>query len=272
MSTLIIKNDGTKEPYNEDKIRASATRVGVPPELQNEMLVSIRDRLFDGISTKEIFSMIKEFLVHSDSPYLAMKYNLKDALAQLGPSGYPFEQYISLLLQDLGYATKTNQILPGICVTHEVDILATKGDRTYFVEAKFHKSPSQRTDVRVALYIKARYDDLKSHWRENECRAWLITNTRFSTDAIKYGECQQIKLTSWGYPKNEGIMDLIEQTNLHPITIIEDLTKDEKLRLLSAGIVTCKQLIDPRNHSYLSKDFLRKTLPGIAQICQSHQS
>jgi len=272
MATLIVKNDGTKEPYNEDKIRASATRVGVPQELQNEMLVSIRDRLFDGISTKEIFSMIKEFLTHSDSPYLAMKYNLKDALAQLGPSGYPFEQYVALLLKDLGYETKTNQILPGICVTHEVDVLATKNNITYFIEAKFHKSPSQRTDVRVALYIKARFDDLKSHWRENECRAWIITNTRFSTDAIKYGECQQIKLTSWGYPKSEGIMDLIEKTNLHPITIIEDLSRDEKLRLLNAGIVTCKQLVDPANKSYLSHEFIKRTLPGIAQICQNHQS
>ena len=162
MSTLVTKNDGTTEPYNEEKIRNSATRVGVPGHQQEEMLKSIRDRLYDGIKTNEIFQMIKEFLRDANSPHLAMKYNLKAALSELGPSGYPFEKYIALLLEDVGYQTKTNQIIEGGCIAHEVDVLAVKDNITYFIEAKFHKSPSQRTDVRVALYIKSRYDDLSS--------------------------------------------------------------------------------------------------------------
>src|SRR5689334_7896000 len=107
MPTMVMKADGTKEVYNEEKIRASASRVGVPHDLQNQMLEDIRGRLFDGISTREIFDMVKEFLHDSESPYLAMKYNLKSALAQLGPSGYPFEQYVAPLLQAVGYTTKT---------------------------------------------------------------------------------------------------------------------------------------------------------------------
>ncbi len=270
MTTLVTKVDGTKEPYNEEKIRDSATRVGVPNALQDEMLASIRDRLYDGIKTNEIFLMIKEFLHGSSSPYLAIKYNLKDALAQLGPSGYPFEQYIALLLTDVGYLTQTNQTIEGKCVPHEIDVLAQKDGVTYFVEAKFHKSPSQRTDVRVALYIKARYDDLKLTWSSGETRAWIITNTRFSTDAIKYAECNNLRLTSWGYPKGEGIMDLIEHTALHPITILEEMSNSDKLRLMSAGVVTCRQLLDPKNHSLVSKDFLDRILPSLAQICQNH--
>ena len=269
MTTIVTKLDGTTEPYNEEKIRSSATRVGVPEELQNEMLSTIRDRLYDGIKTKQIFELIKEFLRSSSSPHLALKYNLKDALSQLGPSGYPFEKYVALLLGSVGYYTHTNQTIAGSCVTHEVDVLAVKDNITYFIEAKFHKNPAQRTDVRVALYIKARYDDLKSVWKNGETAPWIVTNTRFSTDAIKYGECQQIKLTSWGYPQGEGIMDLIEHTGLHPITILENLSVDDKTRLLNSGVVTCRQLLDPANQSLVSKDFLSRVLPQLQAIYPS---
>lgn len=268
MTTMVVKGDGTKEPYNEDKIRTSATRVGVPLDIQSDMLEHIRSRLFDGISTHEIFAMIREFLREGSTPYLAMKYNLKAALAELGPSGYPFEKYISLLLNECGYSTQVNQTLSGACVPHEVDVLAVKDGTTYFVEAKFHKSPSQRTDVRVALYIKARYDDLIANWRSGPTQAWLITNTRFSTDAIKYGECQNLRLTSWGYPKGRGIMDLIEETALHPVTMIDGLTTDDKLRLLAAGVVTCQQLLDPQNASLLPERIRLTVLPQIEQICR----
>jgi len=272
MTTQVTKIDGTTEVYNEEKIRSSATRVGVPEELQNDMLQSIRDRLYDGIKTNEIFRMIKEFLRGSESPYLAMKYNLKDALSELGPSGYPFEKYLALLLAEVGYRTKTNQTIMGSCIPHEVDVLAEKDNITYFIEAKFHKNQSQRTDVRVTLYIKARYDDLKSNWQGGDTRPWIITNTRFSTDAIKYAEFQHIRLTSWGYPKGEGIMDLIEHTGLHPITIIDTLTDNDKLRLFSAGVVTCRQLQDPQYHSLLSGEFIKNTLPQLSLICQNQRS
>ena len=270
MPTMVLKNDGTKELYNEEKIRVSATRVGVSEGLQDEMLMSIRDRLYDGIKTVEIFQMIKEFLQNSDSPYLSMKYNLKGALAELGPSGYPFEKYVSLLLNEVGYQTTLNQTIAGSCVTHEVDVVASKDNITYFIEAKFHKNPSQRTDVRVTLYIKARYDDIASNWKGGKTRPWIVTNTRFSTDAIKYSECQNTRITSWGYPKGEGIMDLIEHTGLHPVTIVDGLSSGDKMRLLNSGVVTCRQLINPDNHALLSKDFLAKLLPQLSQLCQSH--
>lgn len=268
MTTLIVKADGTKEVYNEDKIRGSATRVGVPHELQTEMLATIRDRLYDGITTREIFAMVKDFLTEAGTPHLAMKYNLKAALADLGPSGYPFEQYVSLLLAELGYETQTNQTIMGGCVPHEIDVLAKKDEITYFIEAKFHKSPSQRTDVRVTLYIKARYDDLASAWKEGKTQPWIVTNTRFSTDAIKYGECQNLKLTSWGYPKGEGIMDLIEQTSLHPITIIDGLGAGDKARLIQSGVVTCKQLLIPENQHLLPSSLRGKIVPELEKICQ----
>lgn len=268
-STYVTKMDGSREIYNEDKIKASATRVGVPKDLQGEMLSAIRSRLYDGIATTEIYTLIKDFLNHSSRPYLAMKYNLKSALAELGPSGYPFEKYVATLLSATGYETKTNQILSGHCVTHEVDVLAKKDGTTYFVEAKFHRGPNQRTDIRVALYIKARYDDLSRAHPNELTKPWIVTNTRFSTDAITYAECQGIKLTSWGYPKNQGIMDLVEETKLHPITMVEGLTQEDKMRLMAAGVVTCKQLLDPANRSLLPNEFVKNQLPLVESLCHA---
>lgn len=272
-STLVTKSDGTREAYNEDKIITSATRVGVPTELQHEMLEHIRSRLYDGVKTSEIFAQIQEFLQAHQSGHLAMKYNLKTALTELGPSGYPFEKYLSLLLVELGYVTETNQTLNGACVTHEIDVLAHKdlpaqaGDTTYFIEAKFHQSTNQRTDVRVALYIKARYDDLLTSWNRGATQAWIITNTRFSTDAIKYAECQKLRLTSWAYPKGQGLVDLIEHTRLHPITMIPEFSRDDKLRLLSAGVVTCRQLLDPRYLELIPTSLRETLLPKLKLIC-----
>jgi hypothetical protein len=269
MTTMVTKVDGTGEIYNEEKIRTSATRVGVPHDLQEQMLEHIRERLFDGISTHEIFEMIREFLRSANVPHLAMKYNLKAALAELGPSGYPFEQYIALLLNATGYETKTNQTIMGGCVSHEVDVLAVKDGTTYFIEAKFHKNPIQRTDVRITLYIKARYDDLVAKWSGGPSRPWIITNTRFSTDAITYGDCQKIRLTSWGYPKGEGLTDLIEKTKLHPITIIDGLAPVDKIRMLSAGVVTCQQLLEPRNQQLIPAGLRDEIVAHVAHLYEN---
>lgn len=243
MAVKVRKNNGEFEIYSEGKIRASATRVGVPESLIDEMLAEVRARLYDGIPTGEIYTIIKSYLSHSNKPYLASKYNLKTALAELGPSGYPFERYVAALLKGVGYETTTNQILMGKCVSHEVDVIAQKDGVKYFIEAKFHSSPNQRTDVRVPLYIRARYEDLAAR-HEGHTEAWIVTNTRFSSDALAYAGCVGIRLTSWGYPEGKGIMDLIEKTRLHPVTMLESLTDQDKRLLLSQNIVLCRELLN----------------------------
>lgn len=265
----VIKVDGGREPYSEDKIRASAARVGVPPALQEAMLKEIRTKLYDGISTSDIFATIKQYLAKSPEPYLAAKYNLKSALALLGPSGYPFEQYLAHLLTNLGFTVKTNQVIEGSCVAHEVDLLAVKDGVTHFVEAKFHTRPAQRTDVKVTLYIRARYEDLAAK-AVGVTKPWIITNTRFTTEAVKYARCRDIQLTSWGYPKGEGIMDLIEQTHLHPITILSGLTKEDLRLLFSQDIVVCRQLVgDKAAASLIPSGNRAAVLAEAASICQS---
>lgn len=175
MNLLIVKQNGQQEEYSEKKIIASATRVGVPESMQTEMLQVIRTRLFDGISTSDIFDIIKEFFRNSKTPQLASKYNPKQALAELGPSGYLFEKYVAALLTAVGYKTIINVTLNGECVHHEIDVLAEKDSITYPVEVKFHTNPSQRTDIRVALYIWARYKDIESNEKNILLQNGIIT-------------------------------------------------------------------------------------------------
>lgn len=268
MSIKVVKMDGSQEDYSEAKIRSSASRVGVPASLTDSMLEEIRGHLYEGISTNEIFKIIKEYLSKSPVPHFAAKYNLKEALSELGPSGYPFEQYVSKLLSAIGYSTVTNQTLMGKCVSHEVDIVATKDGVKYFVEAKFHSQPNQRTDVRVPLYINSRYEDLAAKTDE-QTSAWIVTNTRFSTDAIAYANCVGIRLTSWGYPDNEGIMDLIERTHLHPITLLDSLTKEDVRLLVSQRYVLCKEIVDnPRALELIPGSRRDAVLAQAKNICE----
>ncbi|MGS0527278.1 hypothetical protein ACU8V7_21050 [Zobellia nedashkovskayae] len=44
----------------------------------------------------------------------------------MGPTGFPFERFIGALLTYSGYETKVGIVMDGICVTHEIDVVAEK--------------------------------------------------------------------------------------------------------------------------------------------------
>lgn len=268
MPINVIKLNGNKEPFSESKIRKSASRVGVPENLHDEMIGYVKSKLYDNIPTSKIFDHIKEFLKKNKGGAFAARYNLKNGLAQLGPSGYPFEQYLSLLFKEDGYKTKTNQILIGKCVNHEVDVVAEKDNITHAIEAKFHSKQGIRTDVKTTLYIKARYDDIKANWQEpSQIESWIITNTRFTADAEQFATCSEIKLTSWDYPQKESLRNKIEHSQLHPITILESVSNTHKKILLENGIVTCKQIA---NEDKILKTILPQNV--CQQLVQEAQS
>ena len=66
---------------------------------------------------------------------------------------------------------------------------------------------------------------------------WVVTNTRFTEDALQYGNCCGLYLLSWDYPKNDGLKDRIDRLGLYPITVSTLLTNREKQFLLSRDIV-----------------------------------
>src|SRR3972149_4640100 len=90
-----------------------------------------------------------------------MRYSIKKAISDLGPSGYPFERYFARVLEAYGYSSELNLIVEGHCVSHEVDILARKGGGLYVIECKYHNDGGKPTDVKTALYVHSRFMDIK---------------------------------------------------------------------------------------------------------------
>ncbi len=242
----VIKATGEKETFSEEKVRQSIHRAGIPDELQDQVVEHVQKKLYDNIHTSEIYHDITEFLGASLHPYSSSKYSLKRAIMDLGPTGFPFEDFIARLLQTKGYQTQVRTIVSGKCITHEIDVIASKEENgkheKVMVEAKFHNMPGTKTGVHVSLYTKARFDDVKE--KNDFTQGLLVTNTHISTDAITYGMCADMKIISWNYPDGESLRDIIEKSGLIPITALTTLSYNQKQTLLKSQIVTSKDIIE----------------------------
>jgi len=256
----IIKADGRKENFDEEKLRLSISRAGVPERMHQEAVDHIRKLLYQDMPTAEIYKHILEYLGKSSSPHSGSRYSLKQAIMDLGPTGFPFERFIAAILIRQGFKAETDIIMNGLCVSHEVDVLAEKDNRKIMIECKFHNRIGTRTDVKVALYVMARYQDLTVGWinKNNASKlkeVWLVTNTKCTTDAIAYAQCMGIKIVSWGYPDKGNLQDLIEKDNLHPITVLSSLSSWQKHLLLNNHLVLCRDLLQ----NSLAFDLLKLT-------------
>lgn len=249
----VIKANGIAEPFNESKVVSSIKRAHIPPQLEGDVLKRVKAKLYNNIPTSEIYGTIMDSLGSSQQPYTKASYSLKQSLMMLGPTGYPFEDYVGKILESRGYKTVVRQVLRGKCVSHEIDVIAEKNGKRSMIEAKFHNNPGTRSDVHVALYTHARFLDLKDKYEFDD--AWIVTNTKTTTDAVAYAECIGMKTLSWSYPLEGSLRELIESAELHPVTMLTSLSSAHKLKLLQHHIVLCRDLQE--NPSYL--EFLRLT-------------
>lgn len=238
----VIKSTGEKEEFNIEKLERSVKRAGIPKNLQQEVINHVKSKLYEHIPTSEIYHHIIEFLGKSSHPHARTKYSLKRAIMDFGPTGYPFEDFISEILKTEGYATTVRNILAGNCITHEIDVIAQKDSQRIMIEAKFHNTPGIKTNVHVALYTKARFDDIKT--KNNLDQAWIITNTAITKDAINYSNCNNVKVISWNYPEDGSLADLIDKSGLSPITVLSELSQNQKQKLLEEDHVLCKTLYE----------------------------
>lgn len=271
----VRKTSGDLEPFSESKVVRSLQKAGADQALINKVLVDVKKELYDGIPTRKIYSHIFEFLRKENSPFLG-KFNLKKAIMELGPTGFPFEKFIGAILAHYGYKVETGVNILGRCVNHEVDVVAEKDNQHFMIECKFHNEPRTRSDVKVALYVKARFDDIEASWKEKADQtkfhqAWLVTNTKFTSDAIQYGECVGMKLIGWGYPASGSLQDLIENSGLHPLTCLISLSRNQKETLLSSGIVLCRDILTADqtllSSLALSDEQRNKVFEEIKTIC-----
>lgn len=247
---LITKSDGTKEPFDESKLINSLRRSGASPLSIEHITDQVGREMMEGMSTADIYTRAFALLRKHSQP-IAVKYSIRRALFELGPEGFPFERFVARIFQLWGYETVTDQIVMGDCVPHEVDVVAWKGDELDMVEAKFHHELGLRSDLKIALYVHARFEDLKDNAfdyggkqrRLSSKGRWLITNTKFTDAAIKYGECKNLNLVGWNYPVKGNLHQVIEQNGLHPVTCISALAGQDKKNLISQGVLTCRDVI-----------------------------
>jgi Holliday junction resolvase-like predicted endonuclease len=244
---LITKANGAQVPFSKEKLRRSLLNSGANDEVADSIVEELQHTLYEGISTRKIYR--KAFKLLKDrSRKLAAKYHLKSAIMELGPSGYIFEKFVSQILQHQGYAVKLGEIVQGKCVSHEIDVIAERNDHHIMIECKYHNQPGTVSDVKIPLYIQARFKDVEAAWlqipghHEKFHQGWVVTNTRFSEDAIKYGTCAGLLLLAWDFPKKNGLKDQIDKLGLYPITCLTTLTKVEKLNLLNMGIIFCNEI------------------------------
>jgi len=247
---LVTKATGEQEEFDRGKLERSLRRAGAEDDSINDIVTHIEQELHDGDTTTLIYKHAHDMLTREKNTLAAARYSLRRAILDLGPSGYAFEEILGEIFRLKGYSAEVGVTLSGKCVSHEIDVVAELPDSFVAVEAKFHNQAGFKTDVKVALYVKARFDDLMAtqfDGRKNDAQTpsfWLVTNTKFTHHAIDYGTCAGLHLVGWNYPEMDNLQDMIEATGLHPLTCLPSLTQKEKQLFFDQGIVLCRSIKD----------------------------
>ena len=245
MAILIAKADGQLEPFNPEKLTSSLMRAGAEHPLALDISRDIEADLYNGITTQEIYR--RAFSKLRDARRgAAARYSLKRAILEFGPSGFPFEAYISELFRAEGAQTQIDQMIKGACVEHEVDVVVKKDGVVTFVEAKFHNAAGFKTDLKTVLYVKARLDDIAAE-RKNKgaaepMRGLVVTNTKCTSVAAQYAACAGVEVLSWEEPAGHNLHDRIDAAGVYPVTALTTINRREKMALLSQKIVLCRAL------------------------------
>lgn len=245
----IIKNSGDIVDFSRKKLRRSLERSGASGNDIENILLSVESQLHDGMRTKQIYRMVGKMLKGISTSHAA-RYNLRAAIQQLGPAGFFFEKFVSLIFKSEGYETKTNLILQGKCVSHEIDVVLKKDKIVTMIECKFHPRSTSVSDIKVPMYILSRFNDLKLNKHRifnvmdsiDSCK--IVTNNRFTTDAETFAKCSGLDLLSWDFPQNDSLKTKIDNNALYPVTCLTTLTMVEKEKLLILEIILVRQLIE----------------------------
>lgn len=271
----VITASGERSNFSKEKVANSLRKSGATEHVIRDILKSISKELHEDTTTKDIYKQAYKLLKAQDG-LTASRYKLKKAIFELGPTGFPFEQFIGAVMANSGFKVEVGKIIPGACVSHEVDIIAEKNERKLFMECKFHGEQGKKCNVKIPLYIHSRFEDIKNldlskkGGQASFNEGWVVTNTRFTEDALQYSRCVNLQLLSWDYPKGNGLKERIDQLGLYPITVSTLLSTREKQFLLSREIVLCKDLINDNfllDALEISSGRKNRILSEMKQLC-----
>jgi len=273
---FIVKANGEREVFDENKLRDSLRRSGASEEIISKTVLHVLSELRDGMSTgriyKHAFALLKK--THKG---VAAQYSLRRAIRDLGPSGFPFERFVGEIFRAKGYEVSVGIMVQGFCVEHEVDVSAKKDGTHLLIECKFHHEDGFKTDLKVALYVKGRDNDIEKRHKtlsekgEQFHEAWLVTNTKLTSKAIEYGMCAGLKMIGWNYPHTGNLQDMVNETGSHPITVLTTLSGGEKKRLMENDIVLCRDLGSRKNALRslgMDEKKIEKILQEVASVCR----
>ena len=274
---IVTKASGKTEAFSEAKLLNSLINAGTTEEVARKIVAGVRPHLYAGISTKNIYQSAFS-LLRKTSRHLAGRYHLKRGIMELGPSGFPFEVYIAEILKSQGYRVDVGTSVKGHCVNHEIDVIAQKDDNHFMIECKYHSQQGLACTVKIPLYIQSRFKDVEAVWiqqpkhRKKIHQGWVVTNTRFTKDAIQYGECAGLKLLAWDYPQKNNLKNQIDELGLYPLTCLTSLTRQEKQLLLNKKIVLCLDVCRDEHlllEIGLSQSRIKKVVEEGRRLCQS---
>ena len=268
----VLKGNGEIEFFQPKKLLGSLKRSGAAPKVAKNILSHIESELEDGMKTEEIYRHAFE-LLKKENPGVAGRYDLRKALLRLGPSGYPFEKFIGNIWKHMGYEVQVGVQVSGKCIEHEVDVIAENDHEVIMMECKYHNYHDIRSDIKTALYVQARMQDLRAHWDKKHAgspktfRGILVTNTKFSSSALKYAQCAGLEVISWSYPPGKGLANIIDEVGLHPITCLTSLTEDNVRQLLDQGHVLCRDVTAGMKGLHLSKEQQERVIREAQEVC-----
>lgn len=253
----VVNLKGEKELFSLAKVFRSARRAGASKDLAQKVARQIEKSIYPGIKTSEIFKKVNQFLKKEDKGS-SLRFNLKEAMKKMGPSGFPFEKYIGDIFSVHGYDVSLNRKIKGKFAVHEIDFLARDSKTLYIGECKYRTYPGERIDLAIVLGVYAKFLDLKggNYFRlpkSVELKPMMVTNAKFSSQAIRYAKGVGVGLLGWKYPLNRGLETMIEKEQLYPITILPSLKR---------------YLVEPCSQAklMLAKDVLEENPDKIAEI------
>ncbi|PWD98059.1 restriction endonuclease [Marinilabilia rubra] len=275
---IIQKASGEEQPFDPGKLKYSLQRSGADSHIIEEVANDIIHWIQPGTSTRQIYTRAFR-LLRKKRRSMAARYSLKKAIMELGPSGYPFEQFVGHLFKCKGFDVQVGQVVNGKCVTHEVDVIASNHKNQHLVECKYHNSQGKFSSVQVPLYIRSRVNDIIEtrkalpEYKDFTFHGWVVTNTRFTTDAMAFGKCSGLNLMSWDFPDNDSLKVLTEKHRAFPVTALTQLTKAQKQFLLKKGVVLCEELKENKELLHTLQISERK-ITGIIDeakdLCDDH--
>jgi len=245
----VKKFSGELVAFDLDRLKGSLSKSGASPDVVDEVWEAMKPMVYDGISTRDLYKLAFR-LLKREANSLAARYSLKRALKDLGPAGYYFEQWVAKLFGHAHYQTITGQLLAGNAVTHEVDVVAQKGDELLLVECKFRNTEDAKITVTTPMYFLSRVKDFEGlgfsfFGRQMQFTAgWLVTNAYMTSDSIRFAQYYGLNLLSWDYPAESSIKRRVDNAGLYPLTCLTTINKAEKDQLLKQGCILVKDILD----------------------------